>query len=71
MRYFILSFAILFSTMATANSGLADRINEVRSYPNKVVSTDSGQHKNKQETNHHTKKMEKRMMQHGGAHKGQ
>ncbi|MCK0104837.1 hypothetical protein [Marinobacter sp. S0848L] len=31
--------ATLFSTMATANSGLADRINEVRSYPNKTVDT--------------------------------
>jgi len=31
--------ATLFSTMATANSGLADRINEARSYPNKTVDT--------------------------------
>lgn len=29
--------ATLFSTMATANSGLADRINEARTYPNKTV----------------------------------
>lgn len=27
----------LFSTMAYANSGLADRINEARSYPNKTA----------------------------------
>ncbi|MBL3827331.1 MULTISPECIES: hypothetical protein [Marinobacter] len=31
--------ATLFSTMATANSGLADRINEARTYPNKTVET--------------------------------
>ena len=31
--------AALFSSMATANSGLADRINEARSYPNKTVDT--------------------------------
>ncbi|MGB1835505.1 hypothetical protein [Marinobacter adhaerens] len=31
--------ATLFSTMATANSGLADRINEARTYPNKTVDT--------------------------------
>lgn len=35
--------ATLFSTMATANSGLADRINEARSYPDKTVSTKSTQ----------------------------
>ena len=29
--------ATLFSTMATANSGLADRINEARTYPNKTA----------------------------------
>lgn len=33
------TITVLFSTMATANSGLADRINEERSYPNKEVST--------------------------------
>ncbi len=39
MKKIIIATAItaLFSTMATANSGLADRINEARSYPNKTV----------------------------------
>ncbi|OHY73665.1 hypothetical protein [Marinobacter sp. AC-23] len=43
MKKVIIATAItaLFSTMATANSGLADRINEARSYPNKTVSTKS------------------------------
>lgn len=31
--------AALFSSMATANSGLADRINEARTFPNKTVDT--------------------------------
>lgn len=70
MKYIILSFAILFSTVSTANSGLADRINEVRTYPNKTVSTHSDPFEKKRETKHHTK-MEKRMMQHGDAPKGQ
>ncbi|WP_417531812.1 hypothetical protein [Marinobacter lipolyticus] len=35
----VTAITVLFSTMATANSGLADRINEARSYPNKEVST--------------------------------
>lgn len=35
------AIATLFSTMATANSGLADRINEARSYPDKTVSSKS------------------------------
>ncbi len=41
MKKVIIATAItaLFSTMATANSGLADRINEARSYPNKAAST--------------------------------
>jgi len=45
MKKIIIATAItaLFSTMATANSGLADRINEARSYPNKTVSTKSTQ----------------------------
>lgn len=45
MKKIIIAAAItaLFSTMATANSGLADRINEARSYPNKTVSTNSTQ----------------------------
>lgn len=30
--------SILFSGMATANTGLADRVNEARSYPNKIIS---------------------------------
>jgi hypothetical protein len=33
----ITAIAALFSTMASANSGLADRINEARTYPNKTV----------------------------------
>ncbi|MDN6318927.1 MAG: hypothetical protein L0J77_04125 [Marinobacter sp.] len=39
MKKFIIAAAIttLFSTMAYANSGLADRINEARSYPNKAI----------------------------------
>ncbi len=39
MKRIILAAAItaLFSTMANADSGLADRINEARSYPNKIV----------------------------------
>ncbi|WP_417545586.1 hypothetical protein [Marinobacter sp.] len=39
MKKFIIAAAItsLFSTMAYANSGLADRINEARSYPNKTA----------------------------------
>jgi len=39
MKKIIIAAAItaLFSTMANANSGLADRINEARSYPNKTV----------------------------------
>ncbi|MBQ0831853.1 hypothetical protein [Marinobacter sp.] len=39
MKKFIIAAAVttLFSTMAYANSGLADRINEARSYPNKTV----------------------------------
>ncbi|WP_375171261.1 hypothetical protein [Marinobacter sp.] len=38
MKKVIIAAAIttLFSTMATANSGLADRINEARSYPDKT-----------------------------------
>lgn len=38
MKKFIITTAIatLFSTMAYANSGLADRINEARSYPNRT-----------------------------------
>lgn len=45
MKKVIIAAAIttLFSTMATANSGLADRINEARSYPNKIASTKSTQ----------------------------
>lgn len=31
------AIATLFSTMAAANSGLADRINEARSYPDKTA----------------------------------
>lgn len=53
MKKFIIAAAItsLFSTMASANSGLADRINEARSYPNKTAEnvvdarTLSNQHK--------------------------
>lgn len=43
MKKVIIAAAIttLFSTMATANSGLADRINEARSYPDKTVSEKS------------------------------
>lgn len=39
MKKIIIAAAItaLFSTMANANSGLADRINEARSYPNKTA----------------------------------
>lgn len=33
----IAAIAALFSTMASANSGLADRINEARTYPHKTV----------------------------------
>ncbi|EDM49560.1 MULTISPECIES: hypothetical protein, partial [Marinobacter] len=33
----IAAIVALFSTMASANSGLADRINEARTYPNKMV----------------------------------
>ncbi|MBJ7301455.1 hypothetical protein [Marinobacter salarius] len=33
----IAAITVLFSTMASANSGLADRINEARTYPNKMV----------------------------------
>ena len=33
----IAAIAALFSTMTSANSGLADRINEARTYPNKMV----------------------------------
>ncbi|WP_421840771.1 hypothetical protein [Marinobacter algicola] len=33
----IATIVALFSTMASANSGLADRINEARTYPNKMV----------------------------------
>ncbi|AHI29815.1 MULTISPECIES: hypothetical protein [Marinobacter] len=33
----IAAISALFSTMASANSGLADRINEARTYPNKTV----------------------------------
>lgn len=42
--------ATLFSTMATANSGLADRFNEARSYPHKTTEStmDTGAM-----TNHH------------------
>jgi len=31
------AITVLFSTMANANSGLADRINEAQTYPNKTV----------------------------------
>jgi len=39
MKNIIIAAAItaLFSTMANANSGLADRVNEERSYPNKTA----------------------------------
>jgi hypothetical protein len=39
MKNIIIATAItaLFSMTANANSGLADRINEARSYPNKTV----------------------------------
>ena len=39
MKTFIIAAAIttLFSTMAHANSGLADRINEARSYPTRTA----------------------------------
>ncbi len=39
MKKIIIAAAIttVFSTMATANSGLADRFNETRSYPNNTV----------------------------------
>lgn len=55
MRKVVIATAItaLFSTMATANSGLADRINEARSYPNKTVSTKSAQMHCMQEKQHH------------------
>lgn len=45
MKKVIIATAItaLFSTMAAANSGLADRINEERSYPNKTASTKNTQ----------------------------
>ena len=38
MKKLILAATVtaLFSTLATANSGLADRINEERSYPNRI-----------------------------------
>ena len=41
MKKIIIAAAVtgVFSTMANANSGLADRINEERSYPNKTVET--------------------------------
>ncbi|EAZ99686.1 hypothetical protein [Marinobacter sp. ELB17] len=41
MKKIIIATAItaLFSMTANANSGLADRINEARSYPNKTVET--------------------------------
>lgn len=53
MKKLIIAAAItsLFSTMTYANSGLADRINEARSYPNKSAEnvvdarTLSSQHK--------------------------
>jgi hypothetical protein len=39
MKKIIIATAMtaLFSTMVSANSGLADRINEARSYPNKTA----------------------------------
>ncbi len=39
MKKIIIATAItaLFSAMANANSGLADRVNEARSYPNKTA----------------------------------
>ncbi|HEY9120706.1 MAG TPA: hypothetical protein VIN33_13185 [Marinobacter sp.] len=42
MKKAIIAAAVtaLLSTMATANSGLADRINEARSYPNKSISAE-------------------------------
>ncbi len=41
MKGLIIAFtmAITFSSVANANSGLADRINEAGSYPNKSVET--------------------------------
>lgn len=33
----IAAIVAFYSTMASANSGLADRINEARTYPNKMV----------------------------------
>lgn len=35
----ITAMTALFSNIATANSGLADRISDVRSYPDKTIST--------------------------------
>jgi hypothetical protein len=35
------TIATLFSATASANSGLADRISDARSYPNKTVNVDS------------------------------
>lgn len=45
MKKAIIAAAVtaLFSTMATANSGLADRINETRSYPNKTISAEKSE----------------------------
>lgn len=45
MKKAIIAAAVtaLFSTMATANSGLADRINEKRSYPNKTISAEKSE----------------------------
>lgn len=58
MKKFIIAAAIttLFSTMAYANSGLADRINEVRSYPNKTV-----EHLDSKNLNDHHKQMHMKM----------
>ncbi len=45
-----MDMSVLFSTMASANSGLADRINEARTYPSKTVenqqSINSMEHRN-------------------------
>ncbi|WP_157755406.1 hypothetical protein [Marinobacter salinus] len=45
MKKVIIAAAIiaLFPAIATANSGLADRINEASSYPNKSVNTNSAE----------------------------
>lgn len=58
MKKFIIAAAIttLFSTMAYANSGLADRINESRSYPNKTV-----EHLDSKNLNAHHKQMHMEM----------